>query len=242
MNNKDKHWTSEMLTLFGIWLWEQGEYGHGLLCIHGPQWGYKIGQQLNIVWDNILGKKDFKWELVLDEADVDPRYISEMARDYLIKLYEMKMDDVIEGSESIYLNSRTGKALNTSSLNRELKRFSEQFLKELEEKHGWSVNVKPLKSSAFQIAWAFKMLEKYHYSKKAFIAVSKFMGHKSLKYTIDLLEIEPFDEIIFDYHSGNYQSGISSDVLEDSNEIARIVMTTITDAYSQFKLSINNSS
>jgi hypothetical protein len=238
MNNKENHWTSEMLTLLGMWLWEQGEYGHGLLCIHGPQWGYKIGHQLNIVWDNILGEEDFKWELNLDEGNDVPRYTSEMARDYLIKLYEMKMDEEIDGGESIYLNSKTGKALTTSSLNRELKRFSELFIKELDEKHGWKVDLKPLKSNAFQIAGAFKMLEKYNYSKKAFIAVSKFMGHKSLKYTIDLLEIEPFDEIIFDFHSGNYADGIKSDALEDENEIGRIVLTTITDAYSQFKLNI----
>ena len=37
-------------------------------------------------------------------------------------------------------------------------------------------------------------------SKKVFIAVSKFMGHRTLKHTIDLLELQPDDEIILRFN------------------------------------------
>ena len=238
MNEEPVHWNSEILTLMGIWLWEQGEYGHALLCISGPQWGYKIGQQLSITWNNILGKDDFKWELFIDGSDEIPRYVSEMSRDFLIKLFELNEAKGIDKNESIYVNSRTGKQLTTSSLNRELKRFSELFLKMLEDEHDWKLNLKPLKSNAFQIAWALKMLHKYHYSKKAFIAVSKFMGHKSLKYTTSLLEIEPIEDIIFDFHSGNYSEKIKMDVLKNPLEVARIVISTYEDPYLGFRSSM----
>ncbi|WP_461589704.1 hypothetical protein [Winogradskyella sp.] len=193
---------------------------------------------MSINWGHILGKDDFVWELNIDDKTEISRYVSEMSRDYLIKLFDLIEAEGIDVNESIYINSKTGKPLNTSSLNRELKRFSEMFLKMLKEKHEWNLNLKPLKSNAFQIAWALKMLYRYHYSKKAFIAVSKFMGHKSLKYTTDLLEIEPIEDIIFNFHTGNYSQGIRMDALEHPKEVARIVLTTIEDEYAGFKSSM----
>jgi len=58
---------------------------------------------------------------------------------------------------------------------------------------------KELKSNAFEIAWAMDMVKKYNYSKQVFSAVSSFMGHRTVKDTIKLLELEPIDKIEFDF-------------------------------------------
>lgn len=238
MTKESKHWTSELLTLLGVWLWEKGEHGHGLLCITGPQWGYKVGQQLSIMWDDIIDydNQDLNWELYIPEVSNTNRPIDEIARDYLVKLYKMQKE--IDGGESIFTNSKTGKPLTSSTLNRELQRFSKMFLAEMEEKVGYKINLKPLKSNAFEIAWAMKMLEKYHYSKKSFVEISKFMGHRTLKDTIKLLEVEPFDDIVYDFHGVYVEGGITSKTLDDEDKLSRFVRTAEYDAYSQFKMNI----
>ena len=47
------------------------------------------------------------------------------------------------------------------------------------------------------------MITKYNCTKKVFIAVSKYMGHRSVNDTIKLLELEPNEEIIFSYDMFN---------------------------------------
>ena len=241
MESTPKHWTSELLILFGIWLWDKGEYGHGLLCITGPQWGYKIGQQLMVSWDEIINEigDDFYWEIDNPEISNDNRAITELARDYIEKLYHLhKDDDVLDGTISIFRNSKTGKPLTTSTLNRELQRFGKIFLSEMEKKVGYKINLKPLKSNAFEIAWALKMLGKYLYSKKAFVFISNYMGHRTLKDTIKLLEVEPFDEIVVDFHGPYVQGGLTTETLNDKNKISEFIRNAENDAYTQFKLNI----
>ncbi|MGV6831061.1 MAG: hypothetical protein ACWA5P_05825 [bacterium] len=240
MESSPKHWTSELLILFGIWLWEKKEYGHALLCITGPHWGYKIGTQLKIAWDEILASHDddiLKYEIEPTFSEYDGRPITELAREYLYKLYHLQTK-TIEGDESIYQNTKTGKPLTTSTLNRELQRFSKDFLAEVEDKIGWKPNLKPIKSNAFEIAWALKMLEKYHYSKKAFVFISKYMGHRTLKDTIKLLEVEPFDDIVLDFHGPYVKGGLSIETLNDKDMMWRFARNAENDAYTRFKWNI----
>lgn len=239
MNDNYKHWTTELLTLFGMWLWEEEEYGHALLCIHGPQWGYKIGQQLKLSWEDVFNDDwgEFKLEIELEGNFEIVRPITGKALDYLEMAFKM-LKERKEG-DSIYLNYRTGKPLTTSTLNRELKMHSDQFLYELTKKLGYEINLKPLKSNAFQIAWVLKMLDRYHYSKKCMIEMSKFMGHRTLKHTIELLEIEPMDKIVYDF-LGSEMCRTTSDILQDKEQLSIYVKDAINDSYTEFKKSITH--
>ena len=213
MESEIKNWSSEMLVIFGMWLWNNKRYGHGLLCIHGPIWGYKIGRQLKISWDDFYDSTgSFNNVLELPYSDEHQRPVNGLALKYLMSAKEMHLGPV---TDRVYLNNNTGKPLTTSTLNRELGVLSAQFIGELIRKYGISLKLKPLKSNAFEIAWALKNVERYNYSKKSFIAVSKFMGHRSLKTTIELLGVEPLDNITFDFNGSTYNELFDSSVLEN---------------------------
>jgi len=221
MSLESKNWSSELLSIFGMWLWGKGEHGHALLSIHGPIWGYKIGAQLNITWNDVIRKPNSTnlkthFDVLSDKLDSSTaRSISGVGGKYLEKalsLLEIKNLD-----DSIYMNYKKEKPLTTSTLNRELQKFSEEFIKELETKIDYCLRLKPLKSSAFQIAWALKTLERYNYSKKCFIEVSKYMGHRTLKDTIKILGVEPYDNIIFDFSGAPYSANIDSSLLENDS-------------------------
>ena len=76
---------------------------------------------------------DFYWEIDNPEISNDKRAITELARDYIEKLYHLHKSDVLDGTISIFRNSKTGKPLTTSTLNRELLRFSKLFISEIIE-------------------------------------------------------------------------------------------------------------
>lgn len=200
MSDNQKHWSSKMIVLFGTWLWKHGEYGHALLCIHGAQWGLKIGTLLSITWDDVISDDEgfCKYELWLHRKDESIlRPISLDLNQNIQKAYAKL--PIVNFEDSLYMNYKTGKPLTSSTLNRELQRFSEKFLAEIKEKTVFNFNFKPLKTNAFEIAWALDMVKKYHYSKQVFTALSSHMGHKSIKDTIKLLEVEPTERIQFDY-------------------------------------------
>ena len=185
MINQPVHWTSKALVLFGMWLWKEKEYGHALLCLHAPQWGLKIGTQLSITWEDIINSEDgsCKQELWIRDKETPHRLISPYIKETLETAYaELPIKNI---EDEIYMNYRTGKPLTSSTLNRELQKHSHQFIE--------------LKSNAFEIAWAMDMVKKYNYSKQVFSAVSSFMGHRTVKDTIKLLELEPVDKIEFDF-------------------------------------------
>ncbi|WP_298341141.1 hypothetical protein [uncultured Algibacter sp.] len=217
MEVKEKHWSSELLTVFGLWLWEKGEYGHALMCIHGPQWGFKIGHQLKITWEDLLHDDDHEAKVkIAIETDEDDNYdrpiigITRQSIELAYKAVEFEYWD-----DLIYKNYKTGRPLTTSTLNRELQKFATDFLKEMEEIIGAKLHLKPLKSNAFQIAWALKNLERYYYSKKCFVEISKFMGHRTLKDTIALLEVEPNDNIVFSFSEVFNDTQMNSDILSN---------------------------
>lgn len=193
------NWTSKALVFFGMWLWREKEYGHAMLCMHAPQWGLKIGTQLSITWDDVINTKDgiSKNELWIRDKETPHRKINI----FVGRLLEMAYHELPINStdDSIYMNYKTGKPLTSSTLNRELQTHVKQFEYEIKKRTGVVLNYKPLKTNAFEIAWAMDMVKKYNYSKQVFIAVSNFMGHRTLKDTIKLLEMEPVEKIEFDF-------------------------------------------
>lgn len=232
MEVSQKHWSSELLTVFGLWLWKREEYGHALLCIHGPQWGFKIGEQLKITWEDVLHGDDHepKPRIVID-SDEEYEYnrpILGIARECILLTFDKV--DVEYWDEPIYKNYKTDRALTTSTLNRELQKFATEFLKEMEGVIDSKLHLKPLKSNAFQIAWALKNLERYYYSKKCFVEISKFMGHRTLKDTIALLEVEPNDNIVFSFSEVFNDTQMNLDILNNK---------TLLQYYMGYALNIN---
>lgn len=201
MGQNQKHWNSKGLVLFGMWLWEQKEYGHALLCMHAPWWGLKIGGQLKITWDDVIFQEDCmsKIELMVADKDIPLRPINIYIKETIETAFSML--PIANMEDSVYMNYKTGKPLTSSTLNRELQRLSDKFLAEMKTRTGVELNYKPLKSNAFEIAWALDMVKKYHYSKQVFSAVSSYMGHRTIKDTIQLLEVEPNEDIVFDFEN-----------------------------------------
>lgn len=199
MINQPINWTSKALVLFGMWLWKEKEYGHALLCLHAPQWGLKIGTQLSITWEDVIHYEDgsCKYELWIRDKETPHRLISPYIKETIETAYaELPIKNF---EDEIYMNYRTGKPLTSSTLNRELQKHSHQFIWEMRKNGVMLQEFKELKSNAFEIAWAMDMVKKYNYSKQIFSAVSSFMGHRSVKDTIKLLELVPIDKIEFDF-------------------------------------------
>ena len=52
-----------------------------------------------------------------------------------------------------------------------------------------------IETNAFEIAWGREIVSYYRFAKQSFIAVSKRMGHRTLKDTIALLEFDIMEDI-----------------------------------------------
>lgn len=225
MTATENHWNSKALILLGMWLWEQGEYGHALLCMHGPHWGIKIGTQLKISWHDVINSDDDGFTnkyFYIPGKDEAIREICDSICDNILTAYHTLPIDHVDNS--MYMNYKTGNPLTSSTLNRELQKFSENFLEDIKVKTGIALKFKPLKTNAFEIAWALDMVYKYSYSKQVFSAVSKTMGHRTLKDTIELLEVSPIENIEISYDLiKNIPSMIGSGIFDDEEKLKKFV-------------------
>lgn len=231
MSNNQKHWSSQTIVLLGMWLWDKGEYGHALLCMHAPQWGLKIGTLLNVSWYDVVVEDDCfaRMELWIQDKDTPHRPINHYIKETIETAYAKL--PIVNIEDTLYMNYKTGKPLTSSTLNRELQRFSEKFLAEIKEKTGFDLNLKPLKTNAFEIAWALDMVKKYHYSKQVFSALSSFMGHRTVKDTIKLLEVEPNDKIVFDFDNvKSIRNMMDMEIFKDDNALFNFVYRDIVFA------------
>jgi len=204
-----KNWTTESLVIFGLWLLEKRETGYGLLCIHGSVLGIKIGALLKLKWKDFIDPNTD--ECYLDLYIEDDKLVNNISgsrelNHFIKRITQFQFnnndnkDKSFKYEDFIYTKAKTGQQLNTSTLNRELQKFQSEFRQQVYELTLLDLNLKDLKSNAFEIAWARDLVNYYARSKKAFIAVSKFMGHRTLKHTIDLLELQPNDEIILRFN------------------------------------------
>lgn len=213
-NDKDLIWSTESLVMFGMWLVNKGERGYGLLCIHGSCFGIKIGSLLKLTWNDFINDDGSlhvdladnfpsRDELILhNEKKEDSRtiklsyFIQRYTREVYINIFDYHSRDV---DAPIYINVKTGKVLTTSSLNRELNKLYEQFRLEVLSSTYLELKFRELKTNTFEIAWGRDMVNKYNCTKKVFIAISKYMGHRTVNDTIKLLELEPNEEIKFSF-------------------------------------------
>jgi hypothetical protein len=198
-------WSTENLVFFGHWLIHRGEYGYGLLCIHGSCLGLKIGTLLNLRWCDFIRNTEYDGNaicedyLIIDDSKKKTSQHILLSR-FMIETTATFFDNHfykhgISYEDNIYVNSKTKKVLSTTSLNRELNKLYNEFREFILETTLLKLKLRPLKSNAMEIAWARDMVEKYNYTKKVFIHISKYMGHRTVNDTINLLELEPNDNI-----------------------------------------------
>ena len=195
-------WSTEYLVLFGKWLTEKkNEHGYGLLCIHASCLGLKVSNMLDLTWSDFIEEYQYetKNELVIKNLKNNSRQIlplSAFIQRYTEWAYKNDYWDKNRTLDSkIYVNLKTGKVLTTSTLNRELNRYYDMFKTEILDRTDTSLCLEPLKTSTFQTCWGRDMVKKYNYSKKTFILVSKYMGHRTVNDTIKILKREPNDDI-----------------------------------------------
>lgn len=204
-DNNDLIWKSENLVMFGMWLVNKGEHGYGMLCIHGTCLGIKIGTLLKLKWSDFLEVFNEKSKFYLDIYDEKKSELHQYRLNNFVMRYTEDVYENFYNSENltyvspIYINCKTGKVLTTSSLNRELNKFYQEFRQEVYSKTYLDLKLRELKTNAFEIAWARDFVIKYNLTKKAFITISKYMGHRTVNDTINLLELEPNDEIKITY-------------------------------------------
>lgn len=220
MNNtkEDLIWSTENLVMFGIWLVEKGEYGYGLLCVHGSCLGIKIGSLLKLTWHDFIDDNGERFpnendnfpsknELIITNEKKDAKRIIELSsfiQRYTRQVYANQFDyNTCDVDAHIYINVKTGKLLSTSSLNRELNKLYEQFKLEVYSLTFLELKFRELKTNTFEIAWGRDMVQKYNCTKKVFIAVSKYMGHRTVNDTINLFELQPNEDIKISYDMFN---------------------------------------
>lgn len=210
MNNQHKNreiledtWDIRGLVFFGYWALRKHQFGHGLLIFHATALGVKVG--------NIL---HFKWNIFKMEKDGDYVYFDyntievEAGNGEILKLdYEIiKQSEIVYNTigkynadlcddDFIYINSTTGKVITTSTLKRELKNLYKKTKDEVKDLTGCELMYREIETNVFELAWAREMVRYYRYTKQAFIKVSKRMGHRTLKDTIALLELDMMDEV-----------------------------------------------
>lgn len=199
MDNKSEYyiWDVENFHLFGAWLISKNIIGHGLLCIIGPAFGFKIGELLTLTWNHLIDYRGSPYgETYVPGNERKRRRINNFVSHYISIGYD-KWRGIREynPSELVFTYTVSGLPLSTSNLNKELKRYFEQFKSEMEEKYSQIADFRQPKTSSFEIAWARNLVKQYNYTKKSFSTVSKELGHPSVQYTVKLLEIEPNDII-----------------------------------------------
>ena len=193
-----KIWTSKDLQFLGYWLLQKGETGYGLLCIISPALGVKIGTLLKLKWKDFIDPITDKSYFDLYFDDNRHRILNDTIQRNITSEFAKLGAHGMLLNEFVFKNMRTNKVLSTSTLNRELEKKQQEFEDDIFQKSGVALNLRELKSNAFEIAWGLDMVKFYHYTKKAFITVSKHLGHRQLKDTFQLLEmdvIEPEYEI-----------------------------------------------
>ena len=237
---KEIEWSTENIIIFSMWLLKRKEYGYSLLCIHGVCLGIKVSTLLRLKWGDFIDDTVMlddekcsmtKDELVIKNEKKDGKRIYELSnfvQGFTNYIHEeafanatRKMDDYI------YINEKTGKVLSTSTLNRELNKLYSLFKQEVLDSTYIELNFTPLKTSTFEIAWARDMVAKYNYSKKIFILVSKHMGHRTVTDTINLLGIEPNDDVKICYDLFNptlTEELVLNDLIQDSEAMVSYLL------------------
>ena len=214
--NKDleKIWDFDALVLFSKWLFENKKIGHGLLCVHGVHLAFKIGTLLQLKWEDLIDSETGFIKDVLVLEGEEKRKLGHFFQNITNEIFEkVKMEEGFKLDDYIYKHYKTKKVLTSATLKRELQTLYSNFKMDLSDKFGLKVNFRKPSTNMFEKAWGRQVVKHYNYTKKSFMKVSKFLGHGTLKLTIEFLECEINDEIelLFDF-------GEPSDMLKTSEQ------------------------
>lgn len=222
---KEQIWTTQLLILLGGWLWDKKEYGHALLCLHGSSLGMKVGAQLGIRWSDYIDDfEQMTYVLRYDDGKLSERQLGIFFQDITLEAFEQM--EITDRNSLVYVNAKTEKPLTTSTLNRELLKFSKEFILDIYQQTGRYLRMQELKSNAFEIAWGVDMVKKYMLTKKVFTTVSKHMGHRTLHDTYELLGLTPNDEIRLRFDLANVDYTLESlKVLKNKEKLTQLIQS-----------------
>lgn len=217
---KLKHWTGKQLIYFGEFIWSEKNWGWAMLIIHSTIWGMKMHDMLKLRW-RVLLNEDYTLRKNLDYSKLkETRGIdnNELIQSSIRRVLDLGVS--INLDKPIYVNSK-GRPLTTSTLNRELNGFVKEFRNKIDKSTRLTWNLKSIKTNTFQIAWALDVLNMYDFQQRAFGAVSRYMNHKCIADTIELLEVEPMDddEIWLNFNDHSYRKALDFEKM-DSKEIS----------------------
>lgn len=225
-NQEKRHWDTENLVFFGMFLNAIGESGYGLLVIHASTMGLKVGKLLGRKWYEFIDPEtneceaSIQFDGVKKEAEKS-RELNEFVRDITTAVYRMKLQmGTVTSSDDIYINAKTGKALTTSTLKRELQRLDKMFRRYLVETTMYRTNLQEIDTNTFEMAWGRDMVKLYNYSKKVFSVVSDYLGHQSIGQTVEFLGVPCVDDVKlrFDFYPYATSKITSIDKADFSNK------------------------
>ena len=225
IGNLGDAWDTRGLIFLGYWALRKKQYGHGLLIFHATALGVKVGNILHLQW-KIFHKQNVGDEFVFqyDAFEIEAGNGEVLKIDYhIIKQSEIVFNRIrkdnsrLSDDDYIYTNSTTGKVLTTSTLKRELQTIYRKAKDEVKELTGRELLYRDVETNVFELAWARAMVHYYRYTKQAFIKVSKRMGHRTLKDTVALLEMDMMDdvELKFDFYDSTDYPFLASKMEED---------------------------
>ncbi len=240
-----KIWETSILINFGYWLIDiKKEYGYGLLCIHSTCLGAKVGTLLDLKWKDFFindVSDDYKNEMLncipVEVLEIKnsknstrkfyeiSEFMQKITRNTFINNFHV---DNRDGENFVYVTTKKTRQLSTTSLNKELNKLYEQYAEYINLKFNIKLNMRQLKTNAFEIAWGREMIKEYNYSKKVFIEISKYMGHRSVQDTIELLEINPIEKIRMCFDLFNPDDNEINQIRESLNDTNKF--------YSKYKL------
>jgi hypothetical protein len=227
-NNLRDFWDTRGLVFLGYWALRKHQYGHGLLIFHATAFGVKVGNILHLKWG--IFKKETVGEYVefyRKEIEIVAGNGERLVLDgFIIKQCEIVFNRIkkdnpdLSDDDFIYTNSSTGKVLTTSTLRRELQALHKKMRDEIFDLIKCQILYREIETNAFELAWAREIVHYYRYTKQAFIKVSKRLGHRTLKDTIELLEMDVMDdvELKFDFYSATEYPRLAS-ILDEAIEI-----------------------
>jgi hypothetical protein len=204
-----EHLNTESLTRFGLWLLSSGNFGHGLLVLHGCQMGFKLKDQLNLRWKDFINENEEVNNFVQVKGDIK-RYINPFVELVTKEVFE-KINPKKILSKSPYIK-KNNSIISNHNLKVELNRYYKRWLKN-EKAISKSFYIKissdsqnqSIRSQDFEHAWARDFLCNNQYDIEAFKILSRAMKHKSLEYTINLYGVSPLKKPVeykfeFDYN------------------------------------------
>ena len=113
-----KNWNTKEVLKFSTWLWDERQYSYSLLAMHGICWGLKIGNQLNLKWEDIIDERGNPKDVLIIDKESEPIEISPFCKELNCILFRELKPQI---NDFIYINYKTKKLIETSNLSKNLK-------------------------------------------------------------------------------------------------------------------------